>query len=80
MFCPNCGEKLADSARFCPKCGTQLDGGSQVSQNRRSYSGRYSDMDPKDRVMRLGWALIVVLVFMLFFAGYHYLKSGIGFP
>jgi len=80
MYCPSCGEKLADSVQFCPKCGKQINGESSYPQGRRSYSGRYSDMDPKDRIMRLGWALIVVLVFMLFFAGYHYLKSGIGFP
>jgi len=80
MYCPNCGEKIGDSARFCPKCGAEIDGGSPVNDTRRSHSGRHTDMDPKDRMMRLVWALVVVLAFMLFFAGYHYLKSSIGLP
>jgi len=37
-------------------------------------------MDPKDRMMRLVWALVVVFAFILFFAGYHYLKSTTGLP
>ncbi len=24
MYCPNCGAKVADNARFCPNCGTSL--------------------------------------------------------
>ncbi|WP_394698616.1 zinc-ribbon domain-containing protein [uncultured Methanospirillum sp.] len=80
MYCPSCGEKLGDSTRFCPKCGAEIDGGSQVNDTRRSRSGRYGEMDPKDRMMRLVWALVVVLAFMLFFAGYHYLKASTGLP
>lgn len=26
MFCPNCGNQLADGAQFCNKCGTRLGG------------------------------------------------------
>ena len=26
MYCPNCGTKVADNARFCPNCGTSLAG------------------------------------------------------
>jgi uncharacterized membrane protein YvbJ len=24
MFCPQCGEKIPDDAKFCPKCGAAL--------------------------------------------------------
>ncbi len=27
MFCPICGARLADGARFCPNCGTEMDPG-----------------------------------------------------
>ena len=25
MFCPNCGTKTPDDARFCPDCGTEFE-------------------------------------------------------
>ena len=79
-YCPNCGEKLTDSPSFCPKCGTPLDEGSPVSQNRRADRNRSSDFDPKDRMMRLVWAIVVIFIFMLVFGGYHYVKTFLGFP
>ena len=24
MICPNCGEKISDSAKFCTKCGANI--------------------------------------------------------
>lgn len=27
MFCPGCGNNLADGAKFCPSCGTSIGGG-----------------------------------------------------
>ena len=79
-YCPNCGEKLTDSPRFCPKCGAELDGGSSEPSNRRSGRNRNFDFDPKDRAMRLVWAIVVIFIFMLVFGGYHYLKTTLGLP
>ena len=79
-YCPNCGEKLSGSPSFCPKCGKQLDGGSPAPMSRRgSRSGSY-DFDPKDRMMRLVWAIVVIFIFLLVFGGYHYIKTQLGFP
>lgn len=78
-FCPSCGEKLAGSPRFCPKCGAELDSGSSFSPS-HSHRERSYDMDPKDRMMRLLYAIAVVIIFMLIFGGYHYLKTVLGFP
>jgi hypothetical protein len=36
------------------------------------------DFDPKDRMMRLIWALVVVFAFILVFGGYHLLKTNLG--
>lgn len=79
-YCPKCGEKLTEQPRFCPKCGAELDGGTSAPQYRGSRSERSFDMDPKDRMMRLIYAIVVVIIFMLIFGGYHYLKNVMGFP
>lgn len=31
MFCPQCGEKLPDDAKFCPQCGARSEGASDVT-------------------------------------------------
>ena len=33
MYCGNCGEKLANDAKFCPKCGFKVKGGKSKSKN-----------------------------------------------
>ena len=32
MFCPQCGNQLADNARFCSNCGTQIEGQPAAAQ------------------------------------------------
>ena len=36
MWCPNCGTKLDDGAKFCPNCGTKVQNDiiKPVSENR----------------------------------------------
>jgi uncharacterized membrane protein YvbJ len=80
MYCPNCGEQLDDSSQFCPKCGTQLGGGSRLSSRRRWNAGDSAGDFAKDRMMRLVWAIVVIIVLMLFFSGWHYLKTTTGLP
>lgn len=31
MFCPNCGMRVSDNARYCPKCGRQVVGRSPIA-------------------------------------------------
>ena len=63
MWCPNCGTKLDDGAKFCPNCGTKVQNDiiKPVSENRmepesewdgqvedeNDYS-RYADLDLED--------------------------------
>ena len=63
MWCPNCGTKLDDGAKFCPNCGTKVQNDiiKPVSENRmepesewdgqvedeNDYSG-YADLDLED--------------------------------
>ena len=37
-FCPKCGEKLVDSARFCKNCGASLEG---IPNLRQTTAGEY---------------------------------------
>ena len=37
MFCPNCGQQVADGAVFCTNCGTNLNGQMPVQQAQPDY-------------------------------------------
>ena len=41
MYCPNCGNKVEDGAKFCPYDGTRLDG------NRNSWQQQGANFNYK---------------------------------
>ncbi len=44
MFCPKCGNEVADGVRFCSKCGTNLQLENGVDENGVELSSRNSDI------------------------------------
>ena len=40
MFCPNCGNQLADGAQFCNKCGARLDAASAGGASATSFDAQ----------------------------------------
>jgi hypothetical protein len=38
MFCPTCGNQVADDSAFCPACGTDMQAARQVSQGGAGYA------------------------------------------
>ena len=56
MWCPNCGTKLDDGAKFCPNCGTKVQNDiiKPVSENRMEpeseWDGQIEDEDRKSVV------------------------------
>lgn len=48
MWCPNCGTKLEDDARFCPECGTnvqeEMESLNHISEPEENFVG-YNDLD-----------------------------------
>lgn len=47
MFCTNCGEKIADDAKFCEKCGKKVVGNNIDFQNKRVEKEKKPDNDIK---------------------------------
>ena len=48
MFCPNCGQKIPDGAKFCPSCGSPLSGEVRVPQTpKQSKTAAAHLHDPK---------------------------------
>ena len=41
MYCPQCGTKIDDEARFCPECGTRIEVESKfvLSENIKGFFG-----------------------------------------
>lgn len=81
MWCPNCGTKLDDGAKFCPNCGTKVQNDiiKPVSENRmepesewdgqvedeNDYSG-YADLDLEDDEKKVSkMPLIMILVIVI---------------
>jgi len=55
MFCPHCGEQIAEQAEICPKCGVRVKG----SNN--------SDDKPNIAVNLLSFCCIPILGIIMFF-------------
>ena len=62
MYCPNCGNKVEDGAKFCPYDGTRLDG------NRKSWQQQGANFNYKlDKKKQPTKALIMEGIGLVFF-------------
>lgn len=67
MFCPNCGNRIADDARFCGSCGTAIGGaaapstGAPPPQYTQPQVGQAPPVQPRRRGMP-GWAIALIVV------------------
>ncbi len=55
MFCPHCGNQIADTAKFCPSCGATTASASQpasAAQPAGGYQQQYSAQQPQQQVMQ----------------------------
>lgn len=53
MFCPKCGNQLADSAKFCDKCGAVMP---QTNANSAGTYGEYENMNTQSAQPYMGGA------------------------
>ena len=72
MYCPNCGTKVSDGAKFCPNCGNQISVAkptvSTASKNKVSVSANSAGKiktDLKYLVLIVVFALLLLAVFSL---------------
>lgn len=70
MFCPNCGSKLPDDARFCGSCGTRLkaDQPAPNPQKGKKKNGKKILIVTVSILLVLAIAAAAVLAWQLFFA------------
>ena len=70
MFCPNCGSKLPDDARFCGSCGTRLqaDQPPPKPQKEKKKNGKKVLIVTVSILLVLAIAAAAVLAWQLFFA------------
>ena len=62
MYCPNCGNKIKDGAKFCPYDGTRLDGNGN-SRNQQEVNFNYK-LDKKKQPTK---ALVMEGIGLVFF-------------
>ena len=62
MYCPNCGNKVNDGAKFCPSCGTRL-GENSNSKKQKEVCFNYTSEKKKQPTK----ALVVEGIGLLFF-------------
>ena len=62
MYCPNCGNKIEDGAKFCPYDGTRLDGNGN-SRNQQEVNFNYK-LDKKKQPTK---ALVMEGIGLVFF-------------
>ena len=60
MFCQNCGNQLADDAKFCSRCGCNT-GVSQVPVQQDSYQ-QFTASEPVKTKKVFNWKILVILI------------------
>ena len=69
-YCPKCGEKLVDNAKFCKNCGASLEGIPNPQQTNNNYQVPVVENDHKIAVI-VGYVLAILIpLFGVFVAIY----------
>lgn len=72
MYCPNCGNKIEDGAKFCPYDGTRLDGNRNSWQQQGAnfnYKLDKKKQPTKALVMEGNWISILYIFIISKFIG-----------
>ena len=59
-FCPKCGEKLVDEAKFCKNCGASLEGIPNPQQNTNNYQVPVVEKN-HDLAIIVGYVLAILI-------------------
>ena len=59
MYCPNCGEKNIDEAKFCKACGKPMQGTPPTEPE--SYGSSELESSPPEIENHLVWAILVTI-------------------
>jgi uncharacterized membrane protein YvbJ len=66
MFCPQCGEKNPDDAKFCSKCGTALKAKAEKAPSRRKAPASTATGETRTSGMAVAALVMGILGFIFF--------------
>ena len=78
MFCPKCGEKNIEGAKFCAKCGTKVDNSVPVKTSKVKKEGNTEKFILMLGVFLVLFSLVFQLILTCISPSYSLLNKSIG--